>query len=121
LSGTDRDDFVVPGPGEYEVGGVDVFGYNNAFRVVLDDISICLLAGETKLEGLGNVDILLVPANADAETVAKIEPMVVVPSGTSQEIEKFIKELGHEGIPAQPKLIISKDKLPETMTIVVLS
>ena len=36
-------------------------------------------------------------------------------------VDKFLKEMGAEGIVAQPKLSITKDKLPEESMVVVLS
>ncbi len=127
VSGPERKDLVVPGPGAFEIGGVDVFAEREIYRVVLDEVSVCLLGDYGKkfeqeaLDKIGSIDILLVSTGIDVETVAKLEPMVVIPIGSMEDVQKFAKEMGHEGTAAQPKFVISKEKLPETTTIVVLS
>lgn len=127
LSGAERPDFVVPGPGEYEIGGVDIFGEKEVYRVVIDEISICLFGdygkklSEAELDKIGTIDILLVAAVVDSGTIAKLESRVVIPCGNEQEITKFVKEMGSEGVVAQPKYVVSKDKLPETTMVVTLS
>lgn len=126
LSGPERKDFVVPGPGEFEIGEVGVFAEREIYRVVLDEVSICFFGDYGKkleqesLDKIGSVDILLVSADIDAETVAKLEPMVVIPCGGGEAVQKFAKEMGHEGTAAQPKYVISKEKLPETTTAIIL-
>lgn len=126
LSGIDREEFVVPGPGEYEIGGVDIFGEKEVYRVVIDDISICFFGdyekklSEAELDKIGTIDILLVSSTVDGETIAKLEARVVIPCGKEEGVAKFVKELGLEGAVSQPKYVISKDKLPETTTIIIL-
>lgn len=126
LSGVDRREFVVPGLGEYEIGGVDIFGEKQVYRVVIDDISVCFFGdyekklSEAELDKIGTIDILLVSSVVDGETIAKLEARVVIPCGKAEDVTKFVKELGAEGAGSQPKYVISKDKLPETTTIVIL-
>ncbi|MCL5411695.1 MAG: MBL fold metallo-hydrolase [Patescibacteria group bacterium] len=100
----------------------------------LGDLGVNLTTDE--LESLGNVDILLVPvggeytinAHAAAKIISEIEPKMVVPmhygvEGLKFELEpvsSFLKEMGKENIEFQPKLVISKDKLPEELQIVLL-
>lgn len=121
IAGPDRPDFNIPGPGEYEIGGVDVFAGNDVYRVIIDDVSVCFLATKSNLDKIGNIDILIVGALLDSETITKLEPLVVIPIGSEEEKAKFIKELGRDGITAQPKLSISKEKLPEEMAVYLLS
>ncbi len=126
LSGLDREEFVVPGPGEYEIGGVDIFGEKEIYSVVIDDISVCFFGdygkklSEAELDKIGTIDILLVSAVVDGETIAKLEARVVIPCGKEEDIAKFVKELGAEGAVSQPKYVISKDKLPETTMVIIL-
>ncbi|MBI4033264.1 MAG: MBL fold metallo-hydrolase [Candidatus Blackburnbacteria bacterium] len=98
---------VVRGPGEYEIGGVSIFGIptfhdneqgakrgvNTVYVITIDGIVICHLGdlghklSEEEARQMGDVDILLVPVGGvytiDAEDaasiVASIDPWVVIP------------------------------------------
>jgi L-ascorbate metabolism protein UlaG (beta-lactamase superfamily) len=97
----------ISGPGEYEVAGVGVIGFdtfhdaqhgevhgrNTVYLIELDDVRVCHVGdlghklGDDHLETLGNVDVLLVPVGGRttmsavqaAEVVRQVEPRVVVP------------------------------------------
>ena len=99
--------FVIRGPGEYEVKGVEVVGLgvyhdsekgakrgkNTVYRIAIDGLSVvhlgdlghALSSGE--IESLDGVDILLIPVGGfytiDAETAAgivhEIDPSIVIP------------------------------------------
>lgn len=150
------DPFVLKGPGEYEVKGVNIVGVdsfhddkqgsergrNTVFNLEVDGVRIAHLGdlGHTltneQLEDLGDVDILLIPVGSvytiDAALAAKIsssiEPKVIIPMHYKIEglkaplegVEKFLKEMGKEDITPAPKLTITKEKLPEEPTIVLL-
>lgn len=109
LSGTARrsNPFVVTDAGEYEVGGISVFGVqsfhdanggvergkNLVFTVLVDGIRICHLGDlghvltPEQLEEIGEVDVLLCPVGGvftiDPEvavkTIRAIEPGIVIP------------------------------------------
>lgn len=99
---------IIDGPGEYEVGGVMIYGtethhdaaggkelgLNTAYLFEIEDIKVCHLGffGEEKLRGetieaLGEVDILFVPVGGDTtigavsakKIVQEIEPRIVIP------------------------------------------
>ena len=90
----------------------------------------------SSIELLAATDILMIPVGGNhtidaklaAEVVAQLEPHIVVPMHYQvpsykfdlDPVEKFLKEMGKEDIKPQPKLSITKDKLPEEMEIVVL-
>lgn len=108
---TINDSFTIDGPGEYEVGGVDVIGLkDNAFTIRIDDVRVGYLTrkltGEEK-ERLGTINIAIVPSAQDYDT--DLEPSYLIPMQSSQTTDV-----------AQPKLVTSADKLPETTTVVVL-
>lgn len=115
-------EFVVPGPGEYEISGITVIGLaGNVYRLNVDNVSI--LYTERKLNeedknALGTVNILITPAYDGAEP--GLEPNYVIPFGTTEQVSKFTKELGAENVMPVPKLVASAEKLPETTTVVVL-
>lgn len=121
-------------------------GKNTIFRIDIDRISIvhCGDLGHTltdsQVDQIDNTDILLIPvggvytidAHQAAEVVRQLEPRIVIPmhyqrEGLNQKIfsglapvSQFLKEIGHEGVLPQPKLTLTKDKLPEELQIVVL-
>lgn len=118
-------------------------GTNTVYQIVVDGVNIVHLGDlghvltEQQLSEIDPVDILMIPVGGgptiDAETAAKIvsqlEPKIVIPmhykiEGLKYELEgkePFLKEMGAENIEPQPKLSVTRDKLPETTTVVVLS
>lgn len=118
--------YEITGPGEYDVSGVNVIGlYSGAYEIIIDNVAICyfgklnrkLTDGEK--DRLGTVNIALVPAIDSFGN--DLEPAYIIPYGSQEEINKFVKELGAEGIQPVLKLVTSVDKLPETTTVVVLN
>lgn len=109
IKGTARREkpFLVSAPGEYEVGGISIFGVptfhdsskgsergkNNIFTIVLDHLRICHLGdlGHTltdqDISQIGTVDVLLVPVGGvftinptqAIEVISSIEPSFVIP------------------------------------------
>lgn len=100
--------FVISGPGEYEVKGIEVVGVssfhdnkqgeqrgmNTIYNFKIDKINICHLGdlGQTSLsdqqiQEIGNVDILLIPVGghftidaSEANKIAsQIEPRIIIP------------------------------------------
>jgi len=97
----------VTGPGEYEIGGVSIFGIpsyhddkqgqergrNTIYVFNIDGVMVCHLGdlghklSEEEIGEIGNVDVLLVPvggvytidAGEAAKTVAELEPKIVIP------------------------------------------
>ena len=160
VSQIDGEPFVVRGPGEYEIKGVEIIGIpvyhdaqkgqergtNTMYRIEIDGVSIVhagdlghtLSTGE--VDGLDGVNILMIPvggvytisAAQAAQVIKEIEPSVVIPMhygkpelvkqtfGQLATLADFLKEMGKEGTPAQSKLTITKDKIPEEMQVVVL-
>lgn len=121
-------------------------GKNTIYRIEIDGISIVHLGdlghvlSSEEIEELDGVDILLVPVggtytiNAEEASaiVNEVEPAIVIPMhynreglnqktfGTLTPVSVFLKEMGKEGITPQPKLSVTKDKLPEEMQVIVL-
>lgn len=119
-------------------------GRNTLFRIEVDGVSLLhlgdlghVLAGE-EVENLDGVDILMVPVGGTAtidaakamSIVKELEPMIVIPMhyggvklpffSDFAPVSAFLKEMGLESVTPQPKLTISKDKLPEQMQVIVL-
>ena len=124
--------YVVNGPGEYEIKGVGIIGHSTdkatIYRFEIDGVSIVHLGNiqraltAAEVDMLDGVDILLTPPGSFVGSlITEIEPSVVIPMGyTNEERAAFLKEMGKEDVVAQPKLSITKDKLPEQMQVVIL-
>jgi L-ascorbate metabolism protein UlaG (beta-lactamase superfamily) len=121
-------------------------GKNTVYRIEMDGLSIVHLGdlGHTlsaeEVDSLDGVDILMVPVGGfytidPAKAVAvisEIEPSIVLPMhygrtelpakafGSLVPREAFLKEIGKDDVVAQPKLTITKDKLPEQMQVIIL-
>ncbi len=149
--------YVIDGPGEYEVAGVTVrglptfhdgqqgaeHGRNTVFVIELDDVSVCHLGdlghtlNDQTLEGIGNVDVLLVPVGGGAaldgaraaEVVRQVEPRYVVPMhfghpslrGELAAVDRFLKEMGvAEEAEPQAKLAVQSSSTTEGDTKIVV-
>ncbi len=153
IAGRNGEPKIIDGPGEYEMNGLAVTGIptfhdehggkergaNTVFRIETEGISIVHLGdfGESSLreetaEGLGDVDILLIPVGGvftiDAGTAAKIanqiEPRIVIPMHYRLPnlkiklgaVGDFLKEYGAAGAERLDKLNVKKKDLPQEKT-----
>ncbi len=121
-------------------------GKNTVYRINMSGLSIvhCGDLGHKFNEGqaelLDGVDILLVPvggvytisSTSALEIVSQLEPSIVIPMhykterisaenfGQLSGLDSFTKEFSAKAVLTQPKLIISKEKLPAETTVVIL-
>ncbi len=119
-------------------------GKNTIYHLMFDGLNIVHLGDlgqpeltEDQLAQIGEVDILLIPVGSvytidgkrASSIVSQIEPKIIIPMHYKTEelkfelegVEGFLKEMGVENITPQPKLSITKDKLPEEPMVVLLS
>lgn len=122
-------------------------GKNTMYRIEIDGVSIVHLGdlghtlGSGDVDALDGVNILMIPvggvytidAAAAVSVVNEIEPSIVIPMyygrpdlsasafGGLAPLAAFLKELGKEDVTPQPKLSVSRDKMPEQMQVVVFS
>lgn len=119
-------------------------GENTIFHLLFDGLDIVHLGdlGQLKLTEeqvaeIGQTDILLIPvggiytidAKLASDIVSQLEPKIIIPMHYKMEglkfelegAEGFLKEMGAENAVSQPKLSISKDKLPEEPQVVMLN
>ncbi len=121
-------------------------GKTTIYRIEMDGLSF-VHAGDlgcipsTKdIESFGDVDILFVPVGGTftlspeeaATFVSEVEPRIIIPMhyqrpglkpegfGELTPVADFLKAMGKEETVAQPKLVVTKDKLPAETTVVVL-
>ncbi len=117
-------DFLLPGPGEYEVGGVLSYGLSEGGYVFIDDeFGYGYLDGidkeldEKKLEDLPDVEILFVNISDEKKlsitekNIKIIDPRIVIVYGGGEKVDEIITNLGrHETIEGSLKL--KKSDLP---------
>ena len=145
LSHGDKVPFVISGPGEYEVGGIAISGFsapklfvgnstdgliNTIYAIEMEGIRLCILGGLSSpelsselIEGIGEVDILIVPiagvgmlTPGEAGKVAvTLGAKMVIPVAWStkedKEIKSFLKEMGAESAAPSEKLTLKKKDL----------
>ena len=111
------DDFIIEGPGEYEIKDIFVQGLNSDYLIEAEGMRICYLPRGEKADEFGEVDILLAPADK-SRLVSQVEPRIAIPMG--EGINKFLKALGSKKIEARPKLLIKKKNLPKDETQIVV-
>jgi L-ascorbate metabolism protein UlaG (beta-lactamase superfamily) len=151
---------VIEGPGDYEIGDFSIKGLSavrhidaeeaekiaTMYRVEVADISVAVLGNvsakmnEDQLEGLGVVDILVIPIGGGGYTldatsattiVRQIEPKVVIPVHYSDDairyevpqdsLETFTKELGAPVETMAKYKVKSAAALPAALTVVELA
>ncbi|MBN1370113.1 MAG: MBL fold metallo-hydrolase [Dehalococcoidaceae bacterium] len=117
-------------------------GKNTIYALEIEELAICYLGKlghmltDEQIEVIGNVDILLLPVGGNvtinatqaARLVRNIEPNIVIPMyyktpAANEEldpVDKFLNEIGSQGLTAQAKLNISKNSLPQGTQIVLL-
>lgn len=119
-------------------------GKNIIFHLIFDGLNIVHLGDlgqseltENQVTQIGEVDILLIPvgsiytidAKGATSIVSQLEPKIIIPMHYKIEglkfelegVEGFLKEMGAEAAVPQPKLSVTKEKLPEEPQVVVLS
>lgn len=120
---------------------------NTAYLIEIDEIVICHLGNLPRIpnpehvEEMKPADVLLVPVGggnsigpaAAAETISLLGPQVVIPmryrtdamqpqlgEADLEPLERFLREMGLRDVPSQPRLSVSRSRLPSETQIVVL-
>lgn len=130
---TKGESFLIDGPGEYEVKEVFVQGIPSLENIIYvmesEGIRFCHLGNlgqkeltDDQLEKIGQVDILMISVVDEAsKIIGQIEPKIVIPMDY-QDVAKFLKAMGKNGITPVDKLTIKQSALPKegAMEIVIL-
>lgn len=121
-------------------------GPNTVYQIIIDGLVLVHLGdlghslSDSEVEDLEDCDILFVPTGGvytlDAETASQVTnffaPKIVIPMHYHDEkispqifarlspVEEYLKSLDQEGVKSQKSLTISKEKLPEETTVIVL-
>jgi len=114
-------------------------GRNVIYVIEMDGLRLCHLGDlghslkAEKVEEIGNIDILFLPVGEvstlevplAAELVRRLEPRLVIPMHYGTEalkrtlapLERYLKETGGKEAPVQPRLVITRNKLPDTTQV----
>lgn len=121
-------------------------GPNTVYVIEIDGLRVVHLGdlghklSQVQLEEMGPIDVVLVPvgggytvdAKVAAEVVRQIDPWVVIPMhyqqvgldkevfGLLASVGEFLKEMGKTDVAPVPKFVVSADKLPGELQMVVL-
>lgn len=125
-NGIQVDSLIIPGPGEYEIGGMQVVGLGNNnktnFKIKIDNIKVAIIYGEInekQEEAFSDIDVLI-PLTAQnwSQLVIKLEPKIVV-AGGAEERMALLKGLGKDAS-ITTRLVIKKESLPTELEVVWL-
>lgn len=121
---------VIAGPGEYEVGGVEINGVNAMYALTIDGIKIVVVGKiegeitEKKKEKLEEADVLLVSMSATAAEISKKSAAnYIVPvdyEDEEKELKGFLDAFDSENLETIDTLKVDKDNLPEGVEVVLL-
>jgi hypothetical protein len=138
LSLTDGDRVILRGPGEYEVGGVEVLGINagngdTVYVINIDGSTVGVLGdiaevlNDKKIERVNAVDVLLAPVGGKVSGkivlswAKKWGANYLIPVGdeTNKEaMKKFLDEVDREDLQPVELLKVDSETLPEGLEIV---
>jgi L-ascorbate metabolism protein UlaG (beta-lactamase superfamily) len=141
-------------PGEYEIGGTFITGvpmhyldpenprYNVGYLVNYGGLTVfhvgdlATVPDQSVVEGLGEVNVLLLPCGGGnsltaalaSEVVALIEPNYIVPmhyaipqlSLELDDVDKFLKAMGVSSVTEEEVLKVSSGSLPEQPQVILL-
>ena len=121
---------IISGPGEYEIGGVEINGINSMYVLGIDGIKVVIMGkneeeiSEKKKEKLEEADVLMVSINAGSAGIAKKSAAnYVVPidfEDKKEELKQFLDDFDRENLESVESLKVDKDNLPEAMEVVLL-
>jgi len=131
--------FVISSPGEYEIGGVEVWGGSGGYWLIrIGSWRFCFISGDwkvpdekktAKLEQLDFLFLTLKESPAEiknaVELIKRISPLIVIP-GVSPSVKDsswkktFLDAMDREDLKPQEELKIDKSDLPEETTVVLL-
>jgi len=99
LSGAKINDFIIKGPGEYEIKNIFVEAISqDVYVITLEDTRICLLnkskLSDKELEAVDNIDVLITD---DQGLIGEIEPSLVIFKKDIDKITIKKRDLPKEG------------------------
>lgn len=132
----------IAGPGEYEVGGIEVTGINGGedgriYTIVVEGVIVGVLGSlkgmptEKKLQKINSLDVMVIDAGEenglDAKQILELAKdwgaNYLIPVGAdknNQTVKNIMDETDKEGMESVASVKIEKDNLPENMALVIL-
>lgn len=133
---------IIRGPGEYEIGGVEINGYSagsghSIYLIGMDGLIVGVLGdleeslSEKRIEKINGVDVLLAPVKIKDENSGKTilewskkwGVNYLIPIGWMDDeasLNKFLDVADEEGLEKIDTLKVDKDNLPDGLEIKVL-
>ena len=133
---------IIVGPGEYEIGGVEVLGYSDSsggviYTILIDGVTVGFLGylstelSDKKIDRIGSADVLVADIGkndvSSSKSLLKLAKCwgvnYLIPVGYKvgeQAITDFLNVTDNEGMETVDSLKIDKDNLPEGLEVVLL-
>ncbi|HNY04169.1 MAG TPA: MBL fold metallo-hydrolase [Candidatus Woesebacteria bacterium] len=121
---------IIAGPGEYEIGGIEINGINSMYVLTIDGIKVVLMGkgegeiSEKKKEKLEEADVLMIGVQAGSAQIAKKSAAnYVIPieyENNKEELKEFLDIFDSENLESVDSLRVEKENLPEAMEVVLL-
>ncbi len=121
---------IISGPGEYEIGGIEINGINSMYVLAVDGIKVVIMGknegeiSEKKKEKLEEADVLMISIGpGSAEIAKKSAANYVIPidfEDNKEELTKFLDVFDSENLESVESLKVEKENLPEAMEVVLL-
>jgi hypothetical protein len=130
---------VVAGAGEYEIGGVeiwgsDVEGNNTIYDIKVDGVSVMVLGklqevlSDKKIEKIEGIDVLIAPVMIGDKISFKLVKdwakkwgaNYLIPVGDEENLKKFLDDADEEGLESVDSLRVEKENLPDGLELKLL-
>ncbi len=129
---------VINGPGEYEVGGVEVEGIRagetTTYVLGVDRVRIGVIGKiaqgltEKKIDRISELDVLIFDLGMEVAVkeiikLAKkwgVNYLLPVTNGNEDKLKKFLDEVDQEGLEKVASFKVDRDELPDGMEVVLL-
>lgn len=133
IYGLASDKVIIKGPGEYEIGGVEILGVKGAYAISIDGVKVGILANtgeelnDKKKEKIGEVDVLICPVDGDNKITKVLAKEwganYIVPRNYRTEdgaLKKFLDDFDNEGAEEIDSIKVDRESLPEGTEVVLL-
>lgn len=121
---------IISGPGEYEIGGIEINGINSMYVLTIDGIKVVIMGknegeiSDKKKERLEEADILMISiGSGSAEIAKKSAANYVIPidyEDKKEDLKEFLDVFDSENLEGVESLKVDKENLPEAMEVVLL-
>lgn len=131
---------MIDGPGEYEVGGVEILGFKGGtnetlYTINMDGVLVCVVGdieealSDKRIEKIDNVDVLIVSVKNRKDVGNKMimdwakkwgVNYLIPINYNDEELKKALDDMDMEGLEPIDALKVEKENLPDGMEVVVL-